>query len=295
MATFDGRSGSNDRRLVSNSSNHTTAVNATTANAGTESGGGQVSVTSDERYPTSDFYIRRALMEFDLTSVPVGSTITNSPTVKIRFAGPTSGRDDNNMSANLFYFTRGSSENTAFVANDFDEAKGTTASTAADITGLTSTHTFTLNAGAIADLEDNFGGYAQISLRISGDYNNSAPPSDNDLNQLEGYMGNDGTESNRPRLEFTYSEPTTTTTTTTSTTTSTTSSTSSTTSSSSTTSTETSTTSTSTSTSSSSSTSSSTSTSSTTTQEPTYIPSEDISGIKGTIVYDTPLLGDLYD
>ena len=199
MASFDGRSGSNDRALISSDNSHATAVGMATADEAVETSGDDFA--SDDFF-TPTYYIRRSVMEFDLTSVPANSTIS-SATLKIVFNGVTG--DTNNMSVNVFHFTRGSTVATAFEAADFNEAVGTAAcDTPKDITGLTGSQTYTLNAAAITYLQSKCGGYADFSGRISGDY---TPTTSTGQNLINAYRGTDATESNRPRLEFTYEPP----------------------------------------------------------------------------------------
>lgn len=199
MATLDARSGANDRGLVASGNTYADVVNATTANAAVEDTGDDF---AGAEFFTPTYFVRRNAMEFDLTSVPAGSTISGSPTLKITAVGVTS--DTNNFALNVFHFTRGSTVNTAFEANDYNEAVGTASSTEQDITGMSGIETFTLNANAITYLESKFGGYADFSARLSGDY---APSTPTGGNLLDAYKGTDGTESNRPRLEFTYTTP----------------------------------------------------------------------------------------
>jgi hypothetical protein len=195
MSTYSQRSGSNDRGLVSSNNNHATAIASATANAGVENSGDDFA--SDDFF-TPTYYIRRSAMEF--SSLPAVITSISAGQITITFANTTG--DTNNYSVNLFYFTRGSAAGGAFDTNDFDNAVGTAAcDSAKDITGLTGSQTFTLNAAALAHIKNNAGGYVQFSARISGDYAASASTGTNLIN---GYRGHDATESNRPLLEFTY-------------------------------------------------------------------------------------------
>jgi hypothetical protein len=201
MATYDQRSGANDRGLVASDNNYSNVVNATTANEGVEASGDDF---ASAEFFTPIYYNRRNVMEFDLTSIPAGSTIT-AGTLKITTIGTTG--DTNNYSVNVFYFSRASTPGTAFVANDFDEARGTAAcDTPIDITGISGVKTFTLNAAALTYLGTKAGGYAQFSGMLSGDYTPSTPTG---ANLLDAYKGTDGTVGNRPRLELTYTPPTT--------------------------------------------------------------------------------------
>lgn len=200
MATFDIRSTSNDRGLVASNNNHATAIASATANAGVETSGDDFA--SDDFF-TPTYYIRRSAMEFALTGIPTGATIV-SGSVDITFNNTTG--DTNNYSVNLFHFTRGSSVGGAFDTNDFDNAVGTAAcDSAKDITGLTGSQSYTLNAAAIAHIQSAIStGYVQFSGRISGDYAASASTGTNLINA---YRGDNATEGNRPRLQLVYTVP----------------------------------------------------------------------------------------
>lgn len=199
MATLAVYSGSSDRRLISSDNTFATARAATNANAGVEAGTGTENFGSTEFF-TPTYYIRRSLMEFDTAALTSGAIIS-AATLAIAGTGVTT--DTNNYSMNIFFFTRGSAAGGAFDANDFDEAQGTAAcDTPIDITGLSGTKTFALNAAALAAI--NKTGYTQFSLRLSGDYANSAPTG---ANNTTGLTGNNATESNRPLLTITYTLP----------------------------------------------------------------------------------------
>ncbi len=201
MATYDQRSGSFDRGLVATSTVFATARGAASADSVENSGD---DFASSELF-VADYFIRRSAIEFNLTSIPVGSIVA-SGTIKIVFNGTTG--DTNNYSVNLFYFTRGSTPGTNFEAADYNNVLAGSAAcdTPKDISGLTGEQTFTLNAAAIAHIQTNAGGYVQIGAMLSGDSGNSAPTGDNLINA---YRGTDATESNRPRLELTYTPPAT--------------------------------------------------------------------------------------
>jgi hypothetical protein len=196
MATLDVRSSSNDRRLVSSSTSHTTAVNSSTANEGVEQNTSKtVAFVTDELFSPT-YYIRRPCFEFDTSSLGASANISSG---QITVTITSTDQDADNTSFNLFYFTRGSTPGTAFVANDYDEAQGTAGSTAKDISGLSTPQTFTLNASALAAI--NKTGYTQFCLRLSSDYSDSAPSG---RNALFGGDGNAVSEADRPRLELTY-------------------------------------------------------------------------------------------
>lgn len=200
MATLDIRSGSNDRGLVASDNTHATAIGMATADEGVENAGDDFA--SDDFF-TPTYFIRRSAIEFAISSIPTNATIV-SGALDIVFAGVTG--DTNNYSVNVFHFTRQSAAGGAFDLNDYNEAVGTAAcDSAKDITGLTGSQSYTLNAAAIAHIQSALSaGYVQFSARISGDYSASAPTGGNLIN---GYRGTDATESNRPRLQLVYTVP----------------------------------------------------------------------------------------
>lgn len=199
MAVVTIRSSTADRQLVASDNNVSNAINATTANAGVENVTTSGARAASHEYFAPTYYVGRGCYVFDTSSLPDDAVIS-SVVLGFNFTGLNT-TETNNYSVNCFLFTPATPG--TIVANDFDEAKGTAAcDTPKDITGLTGDSQFTLNATGIAGI--NKTGYTHFSLRLSGDSGGATPTGPQ---QLNGYPGGNGTESNRPYLTITYTVP----------------------------------------------------------------------------------------
>ena len=109
------------------------------------------------------------------------------------------GNPDNDGNDLLGLFTSTPASNTALVTGDFDQVGGTLLATAVDMTGLSGSHTFTLNATGISNISKT--GVSKFSLRLGYDYLNHDPVGSSSVTVS---LADTAGTSSDPRLEITY-------------------------------------------------------------------------------------------
>lgn len=258
MATLTVFSSSGDGYLESKADDNTWEGARTRSSAsGVVDYTSTIATSARTAFVNNEYYeIDRAFLPFDTSSLPDDATVT-AATLSIWV---NSVQDTDSQSLSLVLGTQASTS--SLVAADYSQVGTVKQATDLTIASLvTGTYnTFNLNSTGISNI--NLAGFTKFALRISNDISGSPVPTGNNSAPIA-YSEETGTAKD-PKLEITYTQPTTTSTTTSSST-STTSTSSSTTKTDTTTTTSTTTTSTSTTTTSTSSTSSSTSSTSSST------------------------------
>lgn len=150
-----------------------------------------------------NYFLYRALMAFDISSIPAGSVILSAVLdLYVTTVYSTGGGTTANNSAVLVAGTQAS---TSVLANSDFSQLGSTAlanrlSYAAMTTGAY--NSFTLNAAGLAQLQAALGGIAKFGCTTGYDFDNVAPSSGNYSGALANTADN---ASNKPRLTVVYS------------------------------------------------------------------------------------------